>query len=41
MSIETGVCSDVIIRAFRKASIDLQQGVHEDMKSNFSAYPTK
>jgi uncharacterized protein YijF (DUF1287 family) len=39
--IETGVCSDVIIRAFRKASIDLQQDVHEDMKSNFSAYPTK
>jgi uncharacterized protein YijF (DUF1287 family) len=39
--IETGVCSDVIIRAFRKASIDLQKDVHEDMKSNFSAYPTK
>jgi len=39
--IETGVCSDVIVRAFRKASIDLQQDVHEDMKSNFSAYPTK
>jgi uncharacterized protein len=39
--IETGVCTDVIIRAFRKASIDLQKDVHEDMKSNFSAYPTK
>ena len=39
--IETGVCSDVIIRAFRKASIDLQKDLHEDMKSNFSAYPTK
>ncbi len=39
--IETGVCSDVIVRAFRKASIDLQKDVHEDMKSNFSAYPTK
>lgn len=39
--IETGVCSDVIIRAFRTASIDLQKEVHEDMKSNFSAYPTK
>lgn len=39
--IETGVCSDVIIRAFRKANIDLQKGVHEDMKSNFAAYPTK
>ena len=39
--IETGVCSDVIVRAFRKASIDLQKDVHEDMKSNFAAYPTK
>jgi uncharacterized protein YijF (DUF1287 family) len=39
--IETGVCSDVIIRAFRTANIDLQKEVHEDMKSNFSAYPTK
>lgn len=39
--IETGVCSDVIVRAFRKANIDLQKDVHEDMKSNFSAYPTK
>ena len=39
--IETGVCSDVIVRAFRKASIDLQKEVHEDMKSNFSAYPSK
>src|SRR5437870_5600108 len=39
--IESGVCSDVIVRAFRKASIDLQKDVHEDMKSNFAAYPTK
>lgn len=39
--IETGVCSDVIVRAFRKAGIDLQKEVHEDMKNNFSAYPTK
>ncbi len=39
--IETGVCSDVIVRAFRKAAIDLQKDVHEDMKSNFGAYPTK
>ena len=39
--IETGVCSDVIVRAFRKASIDLQKDVHEDMKANFSAYPTR
>ena len=39
--LETGVCSDVIVRAFRKAGIDLQQDVHEDMNANFSAYPTK
>src|SRR3989440_11422287 len=39
--IETGVCSDVIVRAFRKGGIDLQQEVHEDMNANFSAYPTK
>lgn len=39
--IETGVCSDVIVRAFRKAGIDLQQDLHADMKDNFSAYPTR
>src|SRR5947207_6175109 len=39
--IETGVCSDVIVRAFRKAGLDLQQDVHEDMQANFSAYPAK
>ncbi len=38
---KTGVCSDVIIRAYRKLGIDLQKEVHEDMKSNFSKYPTK
>src|SRR6266478_7875801 len=38
---ETGVCSDVVVRAFRKAGIDLQKEVHDDMKANFSAYPTK
>jgi uncharacterized protein YijF (DUF1287 family) len=41
VAIETGVCSDVIVRAFRKASIDLQKDVHEDMKGSFSSYPTK
>lgn len=39
--IETGVCSDVVVRAFRKANIDLQKDVHDDMKANFSSYPTK
>ena len=41
VAIETGVCSDVIVRAFRKAGIDLQKEVHEAMKDNFSVYPTK
>lgn len=36
-----GVCTDVVIRAYRKVGIDLQQLVHEDMRSNFSAYPKK
>ena len=36
----TGVCSDVIIRAYRKLGIDLQQLVHEDMNENFDKYPS-
>ena len=36
-----GVCTDVVIRAYRKLEIDLQQLVHEDMKANFSVYPQK
>ena len=36
---KTGVCTDVIIRAYRKLKIDLQKEVHEDMKANFSKYP--
>lgn len=36
-----GVCTDVIIRAYRKLGIDLQQLVHEDMRGNFSLYPAK
>jgi uncharacterized protein YijF (DUF1287 family) len=38
---ETGACTDVIIRSFRKAGIDLQKTVHEDMAANFSSYPSK
>ena len=37
----TGVCSDVVVRAFRKAGIDLQKEVHEDMKAARSEYPKK
>lgn len=36
---DKGVCTDVVIRAYRKIGIDLQKEVHEDMKTNFSAYP--
>lgn len=38
---KTGVCSDVVVRAFRKAGIDLQKEVHEDMKAARSEYPNK
>lgn len=36
---ERGVCADVVVRAFRKAGVDLQKEVHEDMKAHFEAYP--
>ncbi|MPL79736.1 hypothetical protein SDC9_25620 [bioreactor metagenome] len=36
---DKGVCTDVVIRAYRKMGIDLQKEVHEDMKSNFNKYP--
>ncbi|MEP2670923.1 MAG: DUF1287 domain-containing protein [Cyclobacteriaceae bacterium] len=36
---DKGVCTDVVIRAYRKLGIDLQKEVHEDMASNFSLYP--
>ncbi len=34
-----GVCTDVVIRAYRQLDIDLQKEVHEDMKTNFDKYP--
>jgi uncharacterized protein len=36
---DRGVCTDVIIRAYRSIGIDLQQRVHEDMKHAFDQYP--
>ncbi|WP_210250049.1 DUF1287 domain-containing protein [Labrys sp. KNU-23] len=37
---ERGVCTDVVVRAYRKAfALDLQRLVHEDMKAGFAAYP--
>ena len=37
--LDRGVCSDVLIRAFRRLGIDLQQLVHDDMRASFAAYP--
>lgn len=36
-----GVCTDVIIRAYRRCHIDLQKMVHEDMVAHFVLYPKK
>jgi len=38
---EFGVCTDVVIRAYRKLNIDLQQLVHEDIRKSFALYPAK
>jgi uncharacterized protein len=38
---DKGVCTDVVIRAYRKFGIDLQKEVHEDMRVNFDKYPKK
>ncbi|HLL72577.1 MAG TPA: DUF1287 domain-containing protein, partial [Pyrinomonadaceae bacterium] len=38
---DKGVCTDEVIRSYRALGIDLQKEVHEDMKANFSRYPTK
>lgn len=36
---ERGVCTDVVIRAYRVLGVDLQQRVHEDMRANWASYP--
>jgi uncharacterized protein len=37
---QRGVCTDVVIRAYRDAfGIDLQKLVHDDMVAHFNAYP--
>jgi uncharacterized protein YijF (DUF1287 family) len=36
---DVGVCTDLVIRSYRKLGIDLQKDIYEDMKSNFSMYP--
>lgn len=37
--IARGVCTDVLVRAYRKLGIDLQKLVHEDMSKAWNAYP--
>jgi uncharacterized protein YijF (DUF1287 family) len=39
VSIDRGVCTDVLIRAYRAFNIDLQQLVHEDMRRVWPKYP--
>lgn len=39
--LDRGVCTDVVVRAFRKGGVDLQKEVHEDMQRSFTSYPTK
>lgn len=40
LPIARGVCTDVVIRALRRArKMDLQKLVHKDMKLHFSSYP--
>ena len=36
-----GVCTDVVIRAYRQLGIDLQVLVHQDIRKNFARYPSK
>ncbi len=37
---DVGVCTDVIIRAYRALGIDLQKNLHEDLSAHFDAYPS-
>ena len=36
---DVGVCTDLVIRAYRSLGIDLQQEVHEEMQRNFDDFP--
>jgi uncharacterized protein YijF (DUF1287 family) len=38
---DRGACTDVVIRAYRKAGIDLQALIHQDMLHHFGAYPQR
>lgn len=36
---DRGVCTDVVIRAYRGVGVDLQQKIHVDIARNFRKYP--
>jgi len=36
---DRGVCTDVVIRAYRAVGVDLQMRVHDDMQKAWNAYP--
>lgn len=36
-----GVCTDLVIRAYRAIGVDLQVLVHEDMRAHFELYPDR
>lgn len=36
---DTGVCTDVVVRAYRTLGIDLQVDVHREMAADFDAFP--
>jgi hypothetical protein len=37
--LDRGVCTDVLIRAYRRLGVDLQRLVHEDMVKAWASYP--
>src|SRR5512135_705686 len=39
LPMDRGVCTDVVIRAYRRLGIDLQVLVHQDMAKAWDAYP--
>lgn len=38
---DRGACTDVLVRALRRAGYDLQALIHEDMRRRFDLYPKK
>jgi uncharacterized protein YijF (DUF1287 family) len=36
---DIGVCTDLVVRAYRKLGIDLQKDLHEEMTAHFAAFP--